>query len=138
LSSRLVWRGLANDVTSWAKSCLHCQRSNIHRHTRLLPQSIPIPQRRFAHLHIDLVGPLQYSSGCNHIFMIIDRTSKWMEAIPVSETFAAACTRALVFSWVTRFGVTKTITSDHVPQFTSNVWSQLCDMLHITHRQTTA
>ncbi len=63
------------------------------------------PQQRFAHLHIDLVGPLQYSSGCKHIFAIIDRTSKWMEAVPLSEMSAAACARALVFSWITRFGV---------------------------------
>jgi hypothetical protein len=98
VSSWFVWRGLTNDITSWAKSCLHCQRSKIHRHTRLLPQPIPIHQRGFAHLHIDLVGPLQYSSGCNHIFTIIDRTSKWMEAIALSETSAEACARALVFS----------------------------------------
>jgi transposase InsO family protein len=61
-----------------------------------------------------------------------------MEAITLSETYAAACAHALVFSWITRFGVTKTITSDHGLQFTSNVWSQLCDMLHIMHQQTTA
>jgi transposase InsO family protein len=30
------------------------------------------------------------------------------------------------------------ITSDHWPQFTSNVWSQLCEMLYIMNRQTTA
>jgi hypothetical protein len=62
---------------------VHCQWSKIHRHTRLLPQPIPIPQQWFAHLHIDLVGPLQCSNGCNHIFTIIDCTSKWMEAIPL-------------------------------------------------------
>jgi hypothetical protein len=113
VSSKFVWCGLAKNITSWAKSCLHCQRSKIHcRHTRLLPQPIHIPQRRFAYLHIDLVGPLQYSSGCNHIFTNIDRTSKWMEAILLSETSAAACTHALGFSWITRFGVPETITSD--------------------------
>jgi cleavage and polyadenylation specificity factor subunit 1 len=105
VSSWFVWRGLTNDITSWAKSCLHCQRSKIHRHTRLLPQPIPINQQGFAHFHIDLVGPLQYSSGCNHIFTIIDRTSKWMEALPLSETSAEACAHALVFSWITHFGV---------------------------------
>jgi hypothetical protein len=34
--------------------------------------------------------------------------------------------------------VPETITSDHGPQFTSNFWYQLCEMLNITHRQTTA
>jgi transposase InsO family protein len=30
------------------------------------------------------------------------------------------------------------ITSDHGPQFTSNLWFQLCEMLNISHKQTTA
>jgi hypothetical protein len=80
ISFRFVWRGLSSAVTAWARGCLACQRGKIHRHTRLAPQPIPIPQRRFSHLHVDLVGPLQYSNNCNYIFTIIDRTSKWMEA----------------------------------------------------------
>jgi hypothetical protein len=82
--------------------------------------------------------PLQFSNGCNHIFTIVDQTSKWMEAILVPDTSVAACACALVFSWITRFRVPETITSDLGPQFTSIVWSQLCEMLHIRHRQTTA
>ncbi len=81
ISSRLVWRGLSSDITAWARGCLASQQGKIHRHTRLVP--IPIPQRRFSHLHVDLVGPVQYSNNFNYIFTIIDRTSKWMEAIPL-------------------------------------------------------
>ncbi len=95
-----MWRSLSSDFR-----CLACQRGKIHRHTRLVPQPIPIPQRRFSDLHVDLVGPLQYSNNFNNIFMIIDRTFKWMEAIPLSETSAAACAKALTFTWISRFGV---------------------------------
>jgi hypothetical protein len=59
---------------------------------------------RFSHLHIDLVGPLQYSGGCNFVFTVIDCTSKWMEAISLSDTSVKACAKALVFSWISRFG----------------------------------
>ncbi len=45
-------------------------------------QPIPIPQHHFSHLHVDLVGPLQYSNNFNYIFTNIDRTTKWMEAVP--------------------------------------------------------
>jgi hypothetical protein len=138
ISSRFVWSGLSSDVTAWARGCLACQRGKIHRHTRLVLQPIPIPQRRFSHLHVDLVGPLQYSNNFNYIFTIIDRTSKWMEAIPLSDTSAAACAKALTFTWISRFGVPETITSDHGPQFTSKLWFKLCEILHISHRQTTA
>jgi hypothetical protein len=116
-----VWRGLSSDVTAWARGCLACQRGKIHCHTRLVPFLIPILQRRFSHLHVDLVGPLQYSNNFNNIFTIIDRTSKWMEVIPLSKTSAAACAKALTFTWISRFGVPETITSDRGPQFTSNL-----------------
>jgi transposase InsO family protein len=85
-----------------------------------------------------LVGPLQSSNNCSHILTIIDRTSKWMEAIPLVETSGAACAKALTFSWISGFGVPEMITSDRGPQFTSSLWSQLCSVLNIAHRQTTA
>jgi transposase InsO family protein len=84
------------------------------------------------------VGPLQYSNNFNYIFTIIDRTFKWMEAIPLSDTSAAACAKALTYTWISRFGVPETITSDRGLQFTSNLWFKLCEMLHISHKQTTA
>jgi hypothetical protein len=84
------------------------------------------------------VGPLQYSNRFNYIFTIVDCTPIWMEAIPLSEMSAAACTKALTFTWISRFGVPETITSNHDPQYTSNFWLQLCEMLNISHRQTTA
>jgi hypothetical protein len=138
ISSRFVWRGLSSDVTAWAHGCLACQRGKIHHHTRLALQPIPIPQRRFSHLHVDLVGPLQYSNNFNYIFTITDCTSKWIEAIPLSDTSAAACAKALTFTWISHFGVPETITSDRGLQFTSNLWLKLCETLHISHRQTTA
>jgi hypothetical protein len=105
---------------------------------RLQPQPVPILQRRFSHLHIDLVGPLQYSGGCNLIFTVVERTFKWKEAISLSDTSTAACAKSLFFSSFSRFGVPKTITFDRGTQFTSNIWSQQCEMLHISHRQKTA
>jgi hypothetical protein len=138
VSSRFASHGLSSDITAWTRSCLCCQQGKIHRHVRLQPLQIPIPQCRFYHIHIDLVGPLQSSNICSHILTVIDRTSKWMEAIPLVETFAAACAKAITFSWISHFGVPKTITSTRGLQFTSNLWSQLCSMLNIAHRQMTA
>jgi hypothetical protein len=78
----------------------------------LCPPAHPHPVAMFSHLHVDLVGLLLYSNSFNYIFTVIDRTSKWMEAIPLSDTSAAACAKALTFPWISRFGVPETITSD--------------------------
>jgi hypothetical protein len=63
----------------------------------------PVPQLRFSHLHVYLVGSLQCSNNLNNIFTITDHTSKWT----LSETFAAACTKASTFTWIYRFGCPK-------------------------------
>jgi hypothetical protein len=63
------------------------------------------PTVTFSHRLIDFMRPLQYSGGFNFIFTVIDRTSKWTEAVPLSDTSAAACAKALIFSLISCFGV---------------------------------
>ncbi len=50
-----------------ARSCLHCQRSKVHKHVHLQPEQIEVPRRRFAHVHVDLVGPLPRSAGFSYL-----------------------------------------------------------------------
>ncbi len=78
------------------------------------PQPILIHQRSFSHLQVGLVGPLQYSNSFNYIFTIIDCTSKWMEATPLSEMSMAACAKALTFSWIIRLVKKKLSVELHV------------------------
>jgi Integrase zinc binding domain len=82
ISSRYVWRGLARDVTAWARECLSFQRGKVHRHVRLRPVHVTVPERRFSHIHVDLVGPLPASEGATYVFTVIDRNTRWFEALP--------------------------------------------------------
>ncbi len=95
ISSRYVWKGLSTDVTAWAKACLGCQQAKVHPHVQVPPQHIPVPSRRFSHIHVDLVGPLPASKGFTYLFTIIDRTSRWPEAIPIAATTTVDCANAL-------------------------------------------
>ncbi|MBM3938844.1 MAG: DDE-type integrase/transposase/recombinase, partial [Sphingomonadales bacterium] len=138
VSARFVWPGLAKDVTTWSRTCLSCQRTKVQQHVHLPPEAIPVPDRRFAHLHVDLVGPLPPSGGFTYLFTIIDRATRWFEALPVATITAADCASALFTGWITRFGVPSSITSDRGAQFTSTLWSSLCKLLNIQHISTTA
>ena len=84
LSSRFVWPGLARDIGLWSRSCLRCQQSKIQTYMRSSVPSIPVPGRRFFHIHLDLVGPLPSSQGFSYILTIINLTSRWLEAVPLS------------------------------------------------------
>jgi hypothetical protein len=125
-------------VFAAARACLHCQRGKVHRHVHLQPAEILVPHCRFAHIHVDLVEPLPASCGHTYLFTIIDRTSRWPEAIPLASISTADCARALFASWVSQFGVPATITSDRGAQFTSALWAGLCSLLNIRHSPTTA
>jgi transposase InsO family protein len=139
LVSRFVWHGCASDVAGWCRDCQTCQRGKVTQQPAATTQSIPVLERRFTHLHVDLVGLLPTSAeGFKYLFTIINRSTRWVEAIPVKNMEAATIADALVTSWVSRFGVPVVITSDRGTQFTSAVWEELGNRLHIQHITTTA
>jgi hypothetical protein len=56
ISAYSVWPRMASDILEWFRSCQHCARAKVHKHLHSLPQLIPVPRRKFAHIHVDLVG----------------------------------------------------------------------------------
>ena len=99
---------------------------------------IPVPAKRFSHIHIDLVGPLPTSEVFTHLLTIIDRTTRWPEAIPLAQTSTSDCARALIGHWIARFGVPMDMSSDRGPQFTSALWTEIAHQLGIQIHRTTA
>jgi hypothetical protein len=139
LASRFVWPGMATDVAAWCKECQDCARGKTMMQFAAEVVPITVPSRRFSHLHVDLVGPLPTSKhGENYIFTVIDRSTRWAEAIPLPSTTADSCAMALVRGWVSRFGVPAQITSDRGPQFAGAVWAAFCKQMGIKHVMTTA
>ncbi|PAA46946.1 hypothetical protein BOX15_Mlig009783g10, partial [Macrostomum lignano] len=138
VADRFVWPGLNRDVGRWARSCLACQTTKVQQHVVSPPDSIPVPRDRFAHVHIDLVGPLPHSQGCSHLLTVVDRFTRWPEAIPLADTSAATCAAAFIAHWIARFGVPSDLTSDRGPQFTSELWSNVSRLLGTQLHQTTA
>ncbi len=57
-------------------------------------------------MHVDLIGPLPPSEeGHMYLLTIIDRTTRWMEAVPLKNMEAAACEEHFMAGWIARFGV---------------------------------
>ena len=119
ITSKFVWHGMSREVKEWAKSCLECQRSKVQRHVRAPLLPIRAPQHRFEHIHVDLVGPLSPSRGYTHLLTIVDRFTRWPEAIPLTQTDTRTCAQALLSNWIARFGMSEHITSDRGTKFTS-------------------
>ena len=80
----------------------------------------------------------QYSKGYTHLLTVVDRFTRWPEAIPLSQTDAASVGRAFALHWIARFGVPTDITSDRGPQFTAEIWRALAESLGSKVHHTTA
>lgn len=106
-----------------------------HRHTVDL-QRFPLPNSRFRHIHVDIVGPLPPSNGYQFLLTIIDRFSRWPEAVPMEDMTAKRVGRALCETWIARFGVPETITTDQ--GFESELFRELSQAMGSEHIRTTA
>eukprot|EP00096_Caligus_rogercresseyi_P009775 TRINITY_DN3386_c0_g1_i3.p1 TRINITY_DN3386_c0_g1~~TRINITY_DN3386_c0_g1_i3.p1 ORF type:complete len:608 (+),score=-10.49 TRINITY_DN3386_c0_g1_i3:209-1825(+) len=131
ISEKFVWYGLSKKVGEWTKECLACQRSKIHKHTVAPLQNFEPPPSRFEHVNVDLVGPLPSSRGFTHLLTIVDRFTRWPEAIPLSSTDSLTVARGFLSNWIARFGLPGTITSDRGSQFTSQLWRDINHLLGI-------
>lgn len=97
-----------------------------------------IPSARLNVIHVDLVGPLEVSSGYRFLMTVIDRFPRWPEVFPVADITAETCAKTLLDGWVARFGLPDTVISDQGAQFTSSLWERLSNYLGIQLHHTTA
>ena len=135
--AKFVWPNMRQEVSRWARECIDCQRAKITRHTSPPIAEFQVPQRRFSHIHADLVS-MPMSNGYNHLLTIVDRFTRWPTAIPVKDISANTVIDALAHSWISTYGVPETITTDRGSQFTSGIWTQLLQVWGIKHNTTTA
>ena len=137
-AKRFSWKGLQKDVRDWVRSCLRCQRSKVHRHTKSPVGTIDAPDARFDHVHVDLVGPLSISRGCRYLVTCVDHFTRWCEAVPLPDISADSVVLAFLQHWVARFGSPRIITTDRGAQFESVLFNRLCNFLGCERHRTTA
>lgn len=106
-----------------------CQTSKMFRHTCTPPQPFPMPTSHFHTVHIDVVGPLILSRGCQYLLTCIDRFTRWGEAIPIPDMRAETTAYHFLAGWVAHFGAPRVIITDQGTQFESGAWSVLLKFL---------
>ena len=91
--ARYFWKGIHKHIKAIIKTCDACQKSKTTCH--------PSSQTRFKNIHLDLVGPVEQSSGGQkHLLTIIDRSTRFPVAVPLLNTDAQTIWRSFEASWI--------------------------------------
>ena len=133
MQTRVIWPGMRKQISSWSKSCLECQKGKVWKHNWTPMQKFDLPLQRFQHVCIDLVGKLPMSEGYQYLLTIVDRFTRYVQAIPLKDATADSVCSGFLQGWVAFMGVPVYLQSDHGSCFLSQKFQALLKMLGIQH-----
>ncbi|GBG91238.1 hypothetical protein CBR_g52122 [Chara braunii] len=125
LLQRFWWPTMIRDAQLYVETCQVCQRDKPHTQAPLgLLKPLPILERPGESLSMDFMDTLITSkSGMRHIFVIVDRFSKYARLVDMPETAKTEYViRMFKENWVRDFVLPKSIVSDRDVRFTSELW----------------
>ncbi|GBG86032.1 hypothetical protein CBR_g40933 [Chara braunii] len=125
LLQRFWWPTMMRDVKLYVETCQVCQRDKLRTQAPFgLLKPLPIPERPGESLSMDFMDTLVTSkSGMRHIFVMMDRFSKFAMLVAMSETAKTEhVIKMFKENWVRDFGLPKSIVSDRDVRFTSELW----------------
>ena len=137
IATRYLWSGMKRDIKQWVRECPNCQLCKTTTHVESGIQPYDTEKRRFASIHLDIVGPLPPSEGYKYILTIIDRATRWTEAYPLRTQTAEACLRPVI-DWISRYGLPEAMITDQGTNFTSDLWREVTEKIGVKLQHVTA
>ncbi|GBG80636.1 hypothetical protein CBR_g31096 [Chara braunii] len=132
LIQRFWWPGMLDDAKKYVETCQVCQRDKPRTQAPLgLLKPLPIPAGPGQSVSMDFMDILVTNrSGKRHIFVIIDRFTKYARLIAMPETARTEhVIKLFMDNRVRDFRLPKSIVSDRDVRFTSELWKKTAEQL---------
>ncbi len=135
IQKNLWWPQMASDIQRWCDTCIVCTTINQGKPGRTKLCRPEPPKGPWELLQLDFIGPLPSAKGgYRYCLVIIDKFSKWVEAIPTRNNSANTVARVVANQILPLWGAPIQIESDQGTHFTGQVMKQICQMLNIKQR----
>jgi hypothetical protein len=140
LSTRYYWPGWATDVSRYVDNCRVCKRAKTWRDRAPgLLQPLSAPDRPWQHITMDFRSFPKDKHGFDAVLVVVDRLTKRPISLPCHKTTGAPELARLFISGVVRYcGLPDSIVSDRGGQFVSEFWTEVCRILGIKRKLSTA
>lgn len=139
VKSAYFWYKMSTDIKNYVVGCSSCNQNKTGNRKKRYPLTqyhAGVPMEK---VHIDFMGPLPKTPrGNEHILVLVDQFTKWVEAIPLPSQDAETTAKAAVNEFFTRFGFPLQLISDQGRNFMSSLFKEVCKLLHIHQARTTA
>jgi transposase InsO family protein len=136
--SAFYWREMHEDTKRYVASCPECQRTGNISQRNSMPLRYNLQIDLFDVWGIDFMGPFKNSHGYEHILVMVDYVSKWVEAMPcrkASTEESIAMIKNMIFPC---FSTPRILISDGGTHFTGKNFKKCLSKLGIEHRVSTA
>jgi hypothetical protein len=81
---------------------------------------------------------LPESEGCTNLLVIVDRLGKGVELVPLKDITSESLARAMIDRVIGYHGLPRAITSDRGTQIIAGIWNEICRIMNIEQRRSTA
>ena len=138
LRQSVWWPSMIQDIVDYVAKCVVCQRGKGDR-SSVPVQPMGVPVGPWTHVSVDHVGPLPITANGNeYILVAIDRFTRWVELMAVTDTSTTTTSDCIVKYVVCRHGVMEVLGSDRGSGFVSQLAGEIYAMLGIKRIKTTA
>ncbi|KAL2082601.1 hypothetical protein ACEWY4_012302 [Coilia grayii] len=137
VGSRFSWPNIYTDITDFVRTCPECQLTSGKAVPRAPLHPLPIIDKPFTVIGMDIVGPLDRSKrGNRYILVMCDYATRYPEAFPLKNIKARQVANCLV-QLFTRVGVPREIVTDQGTNFMSVLLKQVYSLLGVKAIKTT-
>uniref|UniRef100_A0A674NL88 Gypsy retrotransposon integrase-like protein 1 n=1 Tax=Takifugu rubripes TaxID=31033 RepID=A0A674NL88_TAKRU len=129
------WPGLKGDVAQFCKTCHMCQIAG--KPNQVIPPAplypILVIGEPFERVLVDCVGPLpRTKSGTKFLLTVMCASTRFPEVFPLRKITAPVVVKART-KFFSLFGLPRVVQTDQGTNFTSRLFSQVLQQLHIKH-----
>ena len=137
VKEKYFWYRMSERIKNYVETCDVCSRNKKPNRNARCPLTQFRASAPLERVHIDFLGPLPKTDrGNEHILMIVDQFTKWVECLPLPSQTAEVTAQAVMNDF-SRFGYSFQILSDQGRNFESKLFSALCDAMQIQKTKTT-